>query len=177
MNTTVEVGADVEKATLTAYLQEQRAAVLAIVEGLDEAALRTPVVPSGWSPIGLIWHLGGAEMYWFEIVLAGELPEDEEQDEPDDAPDDMGSGTGFRTDEPIAEVLEAYRAQCRKSDEVLASVPLDAAPCGPVAPEHVELATSVRTIVLHMIEETARHAGHLDVARELLDGRTGLGPR
>ncbi|MFC6707615.1 DinB family protein [Flexivirga alba] len=173
MNTTVEVGADVEKATLTTYLHEQRAAVLAIVDGLDDVAMRTPVVPSGWSPIGLIWHLGGAEMYWFQIVLAGRVPDDDGEDEPDDEDPDEG----FRTDEPVAEVLAAYRAQCAESDEALASVSLDDAPRGPVVPEHTELATSVRTIVLHMIEETARHAGHLDIARELLDERTGLGPR
>lgn len=173
MNTTVEVDADVEKTTLMAYLREQRAAVLAIVDGLDEAALRTAVVPSGWTPIGLIWHLGGAEMYWFQIVLAGRVPDDQGEAEPDDdAP-----GEGFRVDDPIDEVLAAYRVQCIRSDEVLASVSLDDAPRGPVAPGHVELAASVRTIVLHMIEETSRHAGHLDIARELLDGRTGLGPR
>lgn len=180
MNTTVEVAADIEKATLTAYLREQRAAVLAIVDGLDDDALRTPVVPSGWSPLGLIWHLGGAEMYWFQVVLAGRVPADEDgdADEPDgEEPDGAGLAEGFVTDEPVAEVLEAYRAQCRDSDDVLASASLDAAPRGPVAPQHAELALSARTIVLHMIEETARHAGHLDIAREILDGRTGLGPR
>lgn len=176
MNMSVEAGTDVEKATLLAYLREQRAAVLAIVEGLDEAALRASVVPSGWSPIGLIWHLGGAEMYWFQIVLADRVPDDDEHED-EDEPDEEAPAEGFRTDDPIEEVLAAYRAQCRASDEVLASVSLDAAPRGPVAPGHEELATSVRTIVLHMIEETARHAGHLDIARELLDGRTGLGPR
>ncbi|MBB2891055.1 DinB family protein [Flexivirga oryzae] len=174
MNMIVEAGTGVEKATLLAYLREQRAAVLAIVEGLDEAALRASVVPSGWTPIGLIWHLGGAEMYWFQIVLADRVPDD---DEHEDEPDEEAPAEGFRTDDPIEEVLEAYRAQCRASDEVLASASLDAAPRGPVAPGHEELGTSVRTIVLHMIEETARHAGHLDIARELLDGRTGLGPR
>lgn len=174
MNTTVAVSADIEKETLTAYLREQRAAVLAIVEGLDEAALRKPVVPSGWTPIGLIWHLGGAEMYWFQIVLAGRVPDDEEGGDGDESADE---DQGFRVDDPIDEVLEAYRAQCRQSDEVLASVSLDDGPRGPIAPQHTELATSVRTIVLHMIEETARHAGHLDAARELIDGRTGIGPR
>ncbi|WP_446665606.1 DinB family protein [Flexivirga sp. B27] len=178
-NTTVEVSADVEKATLTAYLREQRAAVLAIVDGLDETALRTPVVPSGWTPIGLIWHLGGAEMYWFQIVLAGRVPEHDGADEGEDQgePADREVSQGFRVDDPIAEVLEAYRAQCRLSDQFLAAVSLDDAPSGSFMPEHVELAKSARTIVLHMIEETARHAGHLDIARELLDGRTGLGPR
>lgn len=173
MDMIVDVSADVEKETLTAYLREQRAAVLAVVDGLDDAAMRTPVVPSGWSPLGLIWHLGGAEMYWFQIVLAGRVPDDEGEDESDDG----DPGEGFRVDEPVAEVLEAYRDQCRQSDEVLASVGLDASPRGPIAPVHTDLAKSVRTIVLHMIEETARHAGHLDIARELLDGRTGLGPR
>lgn len=64
------------------------------------------------------------------------------------------------------------------SDAVLAATPLSAPPRGrhPVLPGEDEV-TDLRWIVLHMIEETARHAGHLDIVRELLDGRTGLGPR
>ena len=73
--------------------------------------------------------------------------------------------------------MAAYVAQWAVSDSVLAGLSLDAQPQVDVPPEHVELARSVRTVLLHMIEETARHAGHLDIARELLDGATGLGPR
>jgi len=60
---------------------------------------------------------------------------------------------------------------------VLSSVALNAEPRGQIPYGMEDLSRNVRTIVLHMIEETARHAGHLDIARELIDGRTGLGPR
>lgn len=170
MDEAVAIETDVEKQTLMAYLNAEREAALTIVDGLDDDAMRTPVVPSGWSPIGLIWHLGGAEMYWFQIVLAGRVPE------PADDEDDGPQGP-FVTDEPVAQVIDAYRAQCARSDEVLADFDLNTAPLGPVAAGQIDLSVSVRTILLHMIEETARHAGHLDIARELIDGRTGLGPR
>ena len=166
---TVDAATDAEMRSLIAYLNAERGAVLAIIDGLDEDKLRTPIVPTGWTPIGLIWHLGGAEMYWFQIVVAGRLPEDDSGDD--------GPGAPFVTDEPIADVIANYRAQCRQSDEILASVSLSDRPHGPVDPNMADLSTDVRTIALHMIEETARHAGHLDIARELLDGATGLGPR
>ena len=174
---TIQTETDVEKETLMAFLNAQREALLAILDGLDDAAMRRPVVPSGWSPIGLIWHLGGAEMYWIQIVLAGRLPEADETGGDDEEAGAGGSNGPFVTDEPVTEIIAAYRAQCRQSDDVLAAVALDSAPRGPVDPDMAELATNGRTIVLHLIEETARHAGHLDIARELIDGRTGLGPR
>ena len=76
-----------------------------------------------------------------------------------------------------SEVFAFYRSQCDRSDEVLASLPLSAAPVGRHPGPLGDEVTDLRRIVLHLIEETARHAGHLDIVRELLDGRTGLGPR
>jgi Protein of unknown function (DUF664) len=62
---------DVEKRALLAFLDAQRAIVLAIVAGLAEDTLRTPVLPSGWTPLGLVKHLGFAERHWFQRVAAG----------------------------------------------------------------------------------------------------------
>jgi Protein of unknown function (DUF664) len=162
------VGADDERAALVWFLRAQRASVLAIVDGLDDAALGSPVaLPSGWTPIGMIEHLGYAERHWFQEVLLGSA-------DPLPWPDD---DTPLLTTRPPAVVFEFYRAQYERSDAILAATPLSAVPRGrhpdPLGAE----ITDVRRIVLHMIEETARHAGHLDAARELLDGRTGLGPR
>lgn len=161
-----------EHAALSAFLQAQRAVVLAIVEGLDDEALRRPVVPSGWTPLGLVGHLGYAERHWFERVVAGtpeplEDPLDEEGDE---------SGP-FVTAHAADLVFRFYRDQAKRSDEILGGADLDAAPRGPVQPAMADRILSVRDVVLHMVEESARHAGHLDIARELLDGKTGLGPR
>lgn len=84
----------------------------------------------------------------------------------------------FTTEHAGPAVIEFYRRQCQISNDVLQSVDLRA----PLRGDHGldwpgEPITDVRWVALHMVEETARHAGHLDAARELLDGTTGLGPR
>jgi uncharacterized damage-inducible protein DinB len=158
---------DGEKAALVWVLQAQRDSVLAIVEGLDKEALTTPVLPSGWTPLGLIEHLGHAERHWFQEVATGfasPLPWNDI-----DPP--------LTTSRSPEAVFEFYREQCARSDEFLARAPLSAAPIGRHGDRLDDEITDVRRIVLHMIEETARHAGHLDIVRELIDGETGLGPR
>ena len=160
---------------LRAFLRGQRDSVLAIVDGLDEDAWHRPVVPTGWTPAGLLEHLGGAEWHWFQGVVLGkqpELPGDLDEDQPPYDP----MTVVFSSDESSAEVVAFYRDQCAQSEAVLATTPLSAVPLGKhdldgLAPPNV------RWVVLHMIEETARHAGHLDIARELLDGKTRLGGR
>ncbi|SDI29962.1 DinB family protein [Nonomuraea jiangxiensis] len=158
---------DGEKDTLLLFLEAQRASVLAIIDGLDTAALTTTVLPSGWTPLGLIEHLGHAERHWFQEIATGSAEPLPWSDDPEP----------LTTTRPPSTVLAFYRAQCERSNAVLAALPLSQRPRrrhpGPLGEE----VTDLRRIVLHMIEETARHAGHLDVVRELLDGRTGLGPR
>ncbi len=166
---------DADDALLREFLRGQREVVVAIVEGLDEAAWHRSVVPSGWTPAGLLEHLGGAEWHWFQGVVAGrqpELPGDLDEDQPPYDP----LTVVFTTDASSAEVLAFYREQCAASEAVLDSTPLSASPLGRHGLGESE-PPNVRWVVLHMIEETARHAGHLDLARELLDGRTRLGRR
>jgi uncharacterized protein YndB with AHSA1/START domain/uncharacterized damage-inducible protein DinB len=162
--------ADGQDQVLLEFLAAQREAVLSIVEGLDEQAWHQSVVPTGWTPAGLVEHLGGAEFHWFQMVVAGEemeMPEGEEMEPYDPM-------AAFVTDMSSAEVIAQYRDICARSDAVLAETPLSARPRG----RHGDYEPpTVRWVVLHMIEETARHAGHLDLARELLDGRTRLGSR
>jgi hypothetical protein len=156
------------------FLRRQRDSVLAIVEGLDEEAWHRPVVPTGWTPAGMIEHLGGAEWHWFQGVVAGKQPE-LPGDLADDRPPYDPLTVVFTTEEPSAEVLTFYRDQCEQSEAVLATTPLSALPLGKHG--HGTEPPDVRWVVLHMIEETARHAGHLDIARELLDGSVRLGRR
>src|SRR5215467_8939268 len=165
---------DAEDQALLAFLASQREAVISIVAGLDEQEWHQSVVPSGWTPAGLVEHLGGAEWHWFQGVVAGTKPEPPPGDE-EQAPYDPTAA--FVCDEPAAEIISFYRDQCTSSDAVLAVTPLSARPRGRHGGPGEEEPPDVRTVVLHMIEETARHAGHLDIARELLDGQTGLGPR
>jgi hypothetical protein len=106
--------------------------------------------------------------HWF-TGTAEELPWDEGRPQYDPlAP--------FVCDRPSADVLAYYRDQCRRADEVLAVTPLSATPLGAHPDPSVQV-TNVQWIVLHLIEETAVHSGHLEIARELLDGRTRLAGR
>jgi hypothetical protein len=165
-----------ERDRLQHFLNQQRSAVLAIIEGLDEAQLHTPVLPSGWTPIGLVRHLAGAEAMWFQWVVLGTQPRMSWDDGVEDRPSNPEAP--FSTEHSGAAVIEQYRRQCDISNEILQSQALNVALLG----EHGldwpdEPITDLGWVVLHMIEETARHAGHLDAARELLDGATGRGPR
>ena len=150
-----------ERAALLHFLAANRRAAVDVVEGLSEADARRIVVPSGWTVFDLVVHLGGVERHWFLFTLAGDVTD-----------------TRAVPDEPttLTEAVASYRAECERSDEILRGFALD----DPLTLQPAELmgeVTTVRGVLLHVIEEVARHAGHLDLARELLDGRTGLGPR
>jgi uncharacterized damage-inducible protein DinB len=161
---------DDERRTLLAFLEYQRAAVRSIVAGLSEEDWHRSVVPSGWTAVGLVEHLGGAEYHWFQQVVDG--AEEYDADEGDAKPYDPFAA--FVSNLPSAEILRNYQEECDRSDAVLARTSLSARPRGHHGDDVVE---SVRAVVLHMIEETATHSGHLEIARELLDGKTRLANR
>jgi hypothetical protein len=155
---------------LLEYLQYQRYSVRSVVEGLNEEAWHTPVVPSGWTVAGMVEHLGNVERHWFLEVVAGsevDLPWDEGRPP-------YNPQAAFTCDRPSSAVLGYYRDQCDRSDEILAGVSLSDAPRGRHRDEEI---TNVRLVILHVIEETAAHSGHLEIAREFLDGKTDLGLR
>ncbi len=170
---TADDASDANDEMLRTFLRAQRESVLAIVEELSEEAWHRSVVPTGWTPAGMLEHLGGAEWHWFQGVVAGRQPELPGDLDVDRAPYDPVSVV-FTSDASSAEVLAFYRDQCAESESVLATTPLSAPPRGRHGPYEPP---NVRWVVLHMIEETARHAGHLDLARELLDGKVRLGGR
>ena len=155
-----------ERALLEGHLNSQRRHVLAQLEGLSDEQLRRPVLPSGWSCLGLVRHLTlSDERYWFEVVVAGEpldfWPEGENGDWVVDA------------DEPADTLLAAYRTAIARSDEIIAERTLDQSPAQPEK-WWVEAGLDfrdLRSVMLHVLTETATHAGHLDAVRELLDGR------
>lgn len=159
-----------EKAALLEFLEYQRASVRSIVEGLSEEAWHTSVVPSGWTPAGFVEHLGGAEYHWFQQVIEGN--EEDFSSEEDFVPYDPYAA--FVSDLPSFEILRNYVETCELSNAVLAKSTMSDKPRGRHGGEEV---LSVRWVVLHMIEETATHSGHLEIARELLDGKTRLGNR
>lgn len=163
-----------ERDQLLSFLRYQRDSVRSILDGLAEEHWQTAVVPSGWTIAGLVQHLGGAERHWFQEVVHGHgvaLPWDEGLPPYDPMAPHI-------CDRPSADVRAYYEDQCRRSDEILAGVSLSDPPKGKHGdPELDDEVTNVRWVVLHMIEETAAHSGHLEIARELLDGRTRLGLR
>jgi Protein of unknown function (DUF664) len=135
---------------LLGFLDAQRASVLAMVDGFDEGTLRTPVVPSGWTPLGLIEHLSFAERYWFRQVAAGPA-----QGPAPARRAQRGRRAPFSISRPAAVVPGFYRDQCARANAVLDSAP----PRGRAYDEIADEVTDLRWIVLHVIEETARHGG------------------
>ena len=172
---------DDESRMLLRFLQYQRDSVLRVVEGLPEEAWQTPAVPSGWTVAGMLAHLGGVEHHWLQHVTTGIMEEPPAGGEPGDEEEGTyDPEAAFTCDWLSADLIAGYRDECRRSDEVLAVTPLSAAPRGlgfHPDPEYTRQITNVRWIVLHVIEETAAHSGHLEIARELLDGKTRLGGR
>lgn len=121
----------------------------------------------------MLEHLGYAERHWFQDVVTGRadvLPWDEGR--PDYHP-----RMPFTCARPPAEIIAYYREQCARSNAVLDTVPVSAAPLGVHGGPGEEEPPTVRWVVLHMIEETACHSGHLDIAREIADGKRNLGRR
>ncbi|WP_406038654.1 DinB family protein [Micromonospora sp. NBC_00898] len=160
--------AGAETEALLACLKAQREHVLGILAGLDEDALRRPVLPSGWSCLGLVRHLAHCERFWFRCVIAGE---------PDaiSGLGDVGNAWRVAADVPAGAVLDLYRREAERADAIIAATRPDAGPAWwPTDLFGDWRLDDVREVVLHMITETACHAGHLDAARELIDGRTWL---
>jgi uncharacterized damage-inducible protein DinB len=151
-----------EREQLLGWLAYHRATLLDKVDGLDEDALRSSPVPSGTSLLGLLAHLAAVEAWWFRVVLDDDvdvaLPWSEE---------DPDAEWRVEPGKPASEVIDAYREACARSDEALARYALD----DEVVLEGDPVTT--RWIVIHMIEETARHNGHADILRELIDGAVG----
>ena len=155
-----------EREALLTALREQREHVLDAVAGLSDEALRQPVLPSGWTCLGLVQHLAlDVERFWFRAVLAGEAV-------------DLCSGDeAWRVGEATsaAAVLDTYRHELRRADAVLQGIDLGAHPAWWPADIFADLPMrDVRETILAVIVETACHAGHLDAVRELLDGRQHL---
>ena len=161
MNTTVS-----EKTRLLESLQGQREHVVAILEGLDETTARRAVAPSGWNVLQLVQHLSrDDERFWFSAVVGGHQAAIE-------ATFADGDAWQVDPDRTLADVLAEYRSETERSAAVLDAADLDAAPTW--WPEEIFpdwRMEDVRQVVLHVITETATHAGHLDLVRELLDGR------
>ncbi|MEV7326764.1 DinB family protein [Micromonospora sp. NPDC093244] len=152
-----------ERAVLDSFLDFHRGVVLRKVRGLSDADARRRLVPSATTLAGLVKHLTMVERNWFPTLLAPEAG-----DVYLTATEDEVAHFTIGEEDTVAALVEAYERACDRSREVVARFDLDH-----VVP-HPQLGeVSVRWILVHMIEETARHAGHADILRELTDGSTG----
>lgn len=154
-----------EKEVLGGFLDHYRKTLLEICEGLTEEELRRPMVPSGTSLLGLVKHLVYVERGWFQESVANE---------PFEYPFDIDDrDVDFRIEEceTSQEIFDLYRRACERSRRALEEASLDDLVQNPERSRDY----NVRWVVVHMIEETARHVGHADILREQTDGRTGAG--
>jgi uncharacterized damage-inducible protein DinB len=146
-------------------LDRQRQHVLGILGGLSEDQLTQPVLPSGWSCLGLVNHLAlDVEHYWFRCILGGE---------PLDFFAEAHARGGWEVGSigSAGEVLDLYRAEIERANAVLSVTNLETAPRQRDDWWGDWDVPNARFVILHVIAETACHAGHLDATRELLDGR------
>jgi uncharacterized damage-inducible protein DinB len=148
---------DDERELLLRWLQFLRDAVVRKAEGLDEDQAR-------WRPdgrltaiAGIVNHLTHVEWRWIDGTLQGEPVSRSEAE------------FVVPPDRPLADVLRAYRERGARTDDIVRRTDLDTACRHPKHP-----GITLRWVLLHLIEETARHAGHADATRELLDGTTGV---
>jgi len=152
-----------ERELLTTFLEFQRNALVRKCAGLTDEQLRTRSIPSsGVSLIGLVRHLATVERWYFQSVIAGESPGSIFDYESDEAFGDVDAAVGDET-------LAIWRAEIEHSRRVTDAFELDAA--GAVATQG--LVVTLRWVLVHMIDEYARHLGHADIVREAIDGVTG----
>jgi uncharacterized damage-inducible protein DinB len=159
------------KEVLQRYLQEARDAVVWKLDGLAPYDARRPLVPTGTNLLGLVKHLAGVEFGYFGDVFDRPIT-----DRPDwlDAMDDEANIDLFASaDESVESIIALYRRAWAHSDATIAALDLDAT--GTVPWWHPDRRqVSLQQILVHVIAETHRHAGHADLVRELIDGEVGL---
>lgn len=155
------------KELLIETLDDQRKHVLGILDDLTDEQLRRPVLPSGWTCLGMVKHLAlGVEHYWFRCIAAGEsldffaLNSLDHNRDWDVGPKETGE-----------EVFNLYRDEIQRSNVIIRKTPLDTPPAQRHDWWETWTVADVESILFHVITETACHAGHLDAARELIDGR------
>ncbi len=155
-----------ETQVLLQFLDTERDHVLGILEGLSEEQLRRPVLPSGWNCLGLVKHLALAdEHYWFRSVVGGESF--------DFFPQGLNAEWQVDPGESAEAVFTLYRDEIKRANAIITTTPLDMAPRQPDLRwgDWGSRFSDLRVVMLHVLKETACHAGHLDAVRELIDGR------
>lgn len=161
---------DGPKETLHTYLKEQREAVVWKLDGLTERQVRMPMTPTGTNLLGLVKHLGCVEFGYFGPTFGRPHGESLPWDDPEAGPNDDLFATAAESRE---EVVDFYRRSWALADSTIQDLDLDAV--GEVAwwsPATRQV--TLHQVLVHVAVETARHAGHADIVRELTDGAAGI---
>ena len=151
-----------EKASLQVALDRHRDAIRWKVEGLTDEQLRRPMTPSGTTLLGLVKHLAAVEYGWVCDTFSYDhepLPFDD---------DDPDADLRIEPHETTADILAFYDRACAAADRVVAELSIE-----DTGTAWSGDTVTLRWVMVHMLEEDARHAGHLDILRELIDGLTG----
>ena len=154
-----------EKEMLWVALDRHRDAIVWKLQGLGDDDLRRPMVPSGTSLLGMVKHLAAVEYGWFCETFGRETEPLPFVD------DDPEADLRIEADESTAEILAFYERARAASDAVIGELDLDDTGTTSRGDE-----ASLRWVLIHMVEETCRHAGHVDIVRELIDGMAGDHP-
>ena len=149
---------------LAGYLDYYRATILRKLDGMSEEDLRSSRLPSGWTPLTLLKHLTFVELRWLQW---GFLAEDVDEPWGDVGPDGAWAVGPGETSE---QVRAAFEEQCARSRAIVAAARLDEVARGGGRFDPPDPPPALVWILFHLLQEYARHAGHLDVARELADG-------
>jgi uncharacterized damage-inducible protein DinB len=161
-----------EKEMLQRYLRNARNDLLSKLDGLDEYDVRRPITPTGTNLLGLVKHVASVELGYLTDVFGRptgrELPWFADDAEPD-------SDFWVPARESRDEIVELHHFSAAKSDETIAALPLDAPGQVPWWPPERRDVT-LHQILVHVCVETARHAGHADIVRELIDNAVGMRP-
>lgn len=153
------------------YLQRGRDAVIWKLEGLSEYDVRRPMTSTGTNLLGLVKHLTYGEGWYFGNCFDRPFPEplyDWSEDDPEPNSDMYASA-----EESREFIVSRFRRACAHADATIAALPLDAIGFVPWWPEDRAHASLARLLV-HVAVETNRHAGHMDIIRELIDSRAGV---
>jgi uncharacterized damage-inducible protein DinB len=159
-----------QKADLQRYLQIGRDAVLWKLEGLSEYDARRPMTPTGTNLLGLVKHLATMELGYFGQVFG--RPADEPMPWMAEGAD-INADMWATAEESREQIVGLYQRACAHSDATIDALDLDSAGQVPWWQEGRRDVT-LRRILVHMISETDRHAGHADIVREMIDGAAGL---
>jgi len=158
------------KAELHKKLKESRALLLSKLDGLSEYDLRRPLVPSGTNLLGLVKHLAGIEYVYLTTSLGRQKPEKLAWEE--DGSVWEGADMWALPSDSSEYLIDLYRRACASGDETIESLDLSAPAEVPHWPEGGR-ETTLGVLLIRMVDETAHHAGHADIVRELIDGQGG----